>query len=250
MTMQAQVAALRQHLEQLFPGKWLSGKEKSKALLTGLPAIDSNLARGGGLARQHITEWIGAVSSGKTTLLRTTIANWCASGFDVAYVDTSCKLLAADWAFVERVRGRLWVIRAPPKGDTNTTLYATDQLIRCNAFDAVVLDLGHGNALSSRIYARLQRSLARSKAALIIVREDDSSVPIGWGCHIQLNFCWAHEAIELESGINGVAAIAPSINLKISKEGLSKNLETNVGLHVPNHLFTHSTVPDRRAPKA
>lgn len=249
MTMQAQVSALRQHLEHLFPGKWLSGKEKSKALLTGLPAIDSNLARGG-LARQHITEWIGAVSSGKTTLLRTTIANWCASGFDVAYVDARCKLLAADWAFVERGRGRLWVIRAPPKGDANTTLYATDQLIRCNAFDAVVLDLGHGNALSSRIYARLQRSLARSKAALIIVRDDDSSASIGWGCQIQLKFCWTNEAAELASGINGVAAIAPSISLSVSKEGLSKQLETTVGLHVSNHLFTHSTVPDRRAPKA
>jgi hypothetical protein len=246
MTIQAQVSALRQHLEQLFPGKWLSGKEKSKALLTGLPVIDNSLTRG--LARQQITEWIGAVSSGKTTLLRTMIANWCASGFDVAYIDTGCKLLAADWVFVEKGRGRLWVIRAPPKEDSNTTFYAADQLIRCNAFDAVILDLGHRNTLSNRIYARLQRSLARSKAALIVVR-DHSSAPIGgWGCHIQFNFCWTDKA-QLESGINGVAAIAPSINLRISKEGLSKNLETTVGIHVSNRLYTHPTVPDRRAPE-
>lgn len=313
MTIQANVAALKQHLEQLFPGKWISGKENPKALQTGLTEIDQCLSRG--LARQRITEWTGYASSGKTTLLRAIIANWCASGFDVAYIDTGCKLLAADWSVVDQGRGRFWVVRLDPAHDRPTSavtgmvakpalgpssemsagtgvgpsqglaadtaanssidmlsggareppgahappalrrsndnkayLYIADQLIRSNAFDVIILDLGNTNSLSSRIYARLQRSLARAKAALIITR-DGPPTPAGWGCHSQLSFRWGDKACDVP-GLNGVAAIVPSVSLSIWKDGLSKNLEVTAGSHVSNRLFTHSPVPDRRTPKA
>src|SRR5271170_4523618 len=90
--------SLKQELEHLFPGKWISGPPRSKNLLTGLPDLDYSLIRG--LARQRITEWIGPTSSGKTSLLRAIIAHWCVSGFNVAYVDVGSKLNASDWAYV------------------------------------------------------------------------------------------------------------------------------------------------------
>jgi hypothetical protein len=363
MSLQAQVAALKQHLEQLFPGKWLTGKENQKALLTGISEIDNVLSRG--LARQRITEWTGQASSGKTTLLRTVVTNWCTAGLDVAYVDAGSKLLAADWFSVDQGRGRFWVIRAtsqqkqaaacteptahtaasggatqekvvnlssrsvivgqareppgsntpsalrsdisvlnkgegdasalrrntsdernaiyhdqsfrraaktggnssigasksepelelepvPPapavrKVDQQTYLYSADQLIRCNAFDVVILDLGSISSLSSRVYARLQQSLARSKAALIVMR-DGNPAPPGWGCHTQLGFRWGKTS--LQAGLSGIAAIVPSIEASVWRDGLSKNVEITAGSHVSNRLFTHPPVPDRRTPKA
>src|SRR5215471_11341337 len=138
MSIQGHVAALKEHLETLFPGKWVSpGQERRKTLLTGVAEIDQSLPRG--LARQHITEWGGPASSGKTTILRAVIANWCASWFNVAYVDTGNKLIAYDWAFVEQGKcntvpdsmdvraasspGRFWVIR-PSDNDGGSRRFA------------------------------------------------------------------------------------------------------------------------------
>ncbi len=103
------------------------------------------------------------VSSGKTTLLRTTVAHLCASGFSVAYIDSQSQLLAGDWAFVsegkcgtkpetaphlvsntEKPNGRFWVVRLNNKIDKDSpnaekqlakqALWSTDQLIATNAF--------------------------------------------------------------------------------------------------------------------
>jgi len=251
MSIQAQVATLKQHLEQLFPGKWLSGKERQQTLLTGITEIDRNLNRG--LARQRITEWTGPASSGKSTLLRAAIANWCASGFRVAYVDTEGKLMAADWALSEK----FWVVRLEglykgeqtPKGKerAQNALWSADQLLRSNIFDVIVLDLGEINHLSSRIYARLQHSLGRSKAALLIVR-DGAPSSSAWGCHTQLSFHWGN-AVQCEAGLDGIANIIPAIQCHVWRDGLSQTTEATPDSHVSNRLFTHPQVPDRRTPK-
>lgn len=101
MSMQVRVAALRQKLEQLFPGKWLTNGGKSQRYVqTGIPEIDSSVA--GGVARKRITEWTGPMSSGKTSILRSAVSYWCSRGLNVAYIDTEGKLYPADWAFVEQ----------------------------------------------------------------------------------------------------------------------------------------------------
>jgi hypothetical protein len=259
MSIRAHVAALKEHLENLFPGKWVTaGQERSKTLLTGIAEIDKILPRG--LARQRITEWHGPVSSGKTTLLRAVIANWCAAGFNVAYVDTGDKLTAADWAFVEHgKRGRFWVIHPPgephgilpanSRGQPLPALPAATQLIRSNAFDVVVLDLGSTSAeqLSSQTYARLQSSLSRSKTALIVVN-DNSNASIGWGCHTRLTFRWG-DTVDYQAGISGIAMIIPTVRCSVRQDGLSQSTEVTLISHVPNRLFTHPQIPDRRAPK-
>jgi len=265
VSIQGHVAALKEHLETLFPGKWVStGQHRTKTLMTGVAEIDQSLPRG--LARQRITEWGGSASSGKTTILRAVITNWCASGFNVAYIDTGNKLMASDWAFVEQGKcntvpdsmnireralsstSRFWIIH-PTDTRRSAYIWTTSQLIRSNAFDVVVLDLGSNQAkLSSQAYAQLQNSLGRSKTALIVVRDIDTASS-DWGCHTRLAFCWGATA-RYETGINGIAMIVPTVQCSISQDGLSKSREVTLISHVSNRLFTHPQIPDRRTPKA
>jgi KaiC/GvpD/RAD55 family RecA-like ATPase len=285
MTTQSPVAALKQRFENLFPGKWVNVDERQKTLLTGLSEIDQSLTRG--LARQRITEWTGPPSSGKTSTLRAIINHWCAAGFDVAYVDTENQLVASDWAFAEqastatrsetsgRKQGRFWVIRnleasAIPnihsfnkvnhhwkrKSLKQNHLWAADELIRTNAFDVVVLDLGASERtkpIHSRIYARLQNSLGKSRTALIVLRDTEAYATNppqpGWGSYAQLNFKWG-SAIKNVSGLMGTTMILPSISCNVVKDGLSQSGEVAFAFNVSNRLFTHPSVPDRRSSKA
>lgn len=100
MSMQVRVAALKQQLEQLFPGKWLTAGKSQRYVQTGIPEIDNSVT--GGVARKRITEWTGPLSSGKTSILRSAVSYWCSKGLNVAYIDTEGKLYPADWAFVEQ----------------------------------------------------------------------------------------------------------------------------------------------------
>jgi hypothetical protein len=276
MSIQHSVAALRQRFENLFPGKWVNGDAKSSVLLTHIPAIDQGLTRG--IARQRITEWSGPVSSGKTSILRALISNWCASGFNVAYIDAEDKLVASDWTFIEQGKcgakptintkidhkkqkpGKFWVIRHLSETDKSKRykdlpsrkngLWAADELIRSNAFDVVVLDLGASERtkpIQSRIYARLQNSLARSKAALVLLREGDFSSP-GWGCYAQLDFRWG-TTLNCKEGLHGTAMLTPSISCSVLKDGQSQTTEVQISSHVSNCLYTHPRVPDRRTSK-
>jgi RecA/RadA recombinase len=335
MSMQARVESLKQHFEQLFPGKWLTNHKRSRQLATGVAAIDTGISRG--IARGHITEWRGPCSSGKRTLLRNAIMHWCAQGLNVAYIDCEGTLYPADWASIETPEtGKFWIVR--PEGDSTRTdssdkgtgkgastdkgtgtdkgagkgtgtgtgtgvvplvsmknlfvqeaIWSADQFVRSSAFDVVILDLGLNdlanrksmgmgyNPVPARVYARLQRGLDKSKAALIIVSDsvvqtDDQSgstersrrrastgstesdqqaatpATSAWGCHARFLFNRGF-AIRCQSGLNGIAMIAPGIRLSIFRDGLSQELEVNFGSSVPNRLFTHTRIPDRRTSK-
>src|SRR5580658_3071800 len=105
MSNRTSVTALREQLETLFPGKWSAQTNSHRTVLTGLPQIDHGVAHG--LTRRRIAEWAGSESSGKTTVLRSIVSNWCAAGFYVVYIDAWNKLLAADWAFVDKTAADL-----------------------------------------------------------------------------------------------------------------------------------------------
>src|SRR5262249_24998549 len=153
---------------------------------------------------RRITEWVGPLSSGKSTLLRAAIRNWCQSGLNVAYIDAEGKLLAADWADIDAgsQAGKFWIVRPPENNNAardnavssairnhdepiplisrktllvQEAIWSADQFIRSNAFDVVILDFGSANPadsrkqglaysnVPSRVYARLQRSLDKSR---------------------------------------------------------------------------------------
>ena len=276
--MQENVAALKEQFEQLFPGKWQLKDQNQRNLQTGIAGIDTGPSRG--IARKRISEWAGAPSSGKSTVLRTIIANWCTNGLHIVYVDAANKLIPADWAFVdqgisggtpsrlkknqnqprnltllgpESAKGKFWVVRnLPEKGHKQDALWATEQLVRSNLFDVVVFDATDSPSLSSRFYARLQRSLDSSKAALLIVKDEtraSSSNQSTWGCHTRFSFNWSGP-VSFEYGLNGIAAMTPAITSSVWKNGMTNSHEVVFGAYATNRLFTHPQVPDRRVPKA
>lgn len=249
MSSRVNVAALKQQLEQLFPGKWLEGKDVHKPLLTGICEID-NAGVIHGLSRRKITEWFGKISSGKTTLLRQSIRQWCAEGFNAAYVDAFGRLCAADWAFVDyRQKGQFWVFRSP-RGSLSEqdAIWACEQLLRSNIFDVVVIDLASFN-LTSRMYARLQRSLDRSRAALVLLRDEISNSSSSWGASARLGFNWS-DPVDSQPGLDGVAAFMPSVKSTLWRDGLVRCVEVGIKANAENRLFTHPQVPDRRSPQA
>ncbi len=149
--------------------------------------------------------------------------------------------------------------------------WVTEQIIRSAVFDVVILDLAEIWYLPSQMYARLQRSLDRSKSTLIILKDEpinkieagrkaenkneraaagknDQIGNNGWGCHTNVHFKWA-APIHFENGINGVASILPSIHGVISRDGLTHDMEVRLISNVQNRLFTHPQIPDRRTSK-
>jgi len=293
----ANVAVLKQQLEQLFPGKWLTGGDGDKILRTGIREIDSGIAAG--FARRQISEWSGLSSSGKSTLLRGAVTYWCTGGLNVAYVDTFSRLVAADWAFVKEGysgpvplnmvqrknhSGEFFVVRvsenlAQPENSTLPTerasrqtnsnsskkkdlrleaCWVVEQLVRSAVFDVIVFDMGESAYLSDRTYARLKRALERSKAALIILKDQQFKVSSpenrgtasgGWGCHTNMQFKWS-TPIQFENSLHGIAMITPAIQGLIARDGQTQNMEARLNTHVPNRLFTHPQIPDRRTAKA
>lgn len=303
MNANANVAVLKQQLEQLFPGKWLTGGDGDKILRTGIRDIDSGIASG--FARRQISEWSGLSSSGKSTLLRGAVTYWCASGLNVAYVDTFSRLVAADWAFVREglcgpvplnmmqrkshtigeffvvrvseslaqqedadkemnsmkrltnekysARGEEFAVRKKQKDIRLEACWVVEQLIRSAVFDAIVFDMGESVFLSDRTYARLKRALERSKAALIVLKDQhlrtNRTTDGGWGCHTNMQFSWT-TPIKYENSLNGIAMITPAIRGVIGRDGQTQNMETRLNTNVPNRLFTHPQIPDRRTAKA
>jgi hypothetical protein len=246
------VAALREQLETMFPGKLFTQTDWHRCVLTGLPSIDRGITHG--LMRRRIAEWVGSESSGKTTVLRSIVSNWCAAGFHVVYIDALSRLIAADWAFVDKFpinkQGKFWVVRNLREADI---LWATEQLVRSGIFDVVILEIDKPGGLNSRAYARLQRALDRSKTALVLVK-DEPDIPGGgntsWGCDSRFRFGWSQE-VQYASGLNDtIVSIQPSIHGTVWRDGLSQSLEIKENAHVANRLFTHPQVPDRRIPKA
>ena len=278
------VAQLRQQLEELFPGKWLTGQDPHKLLRCGVSDIDNGIMRG--FPRRSLTEWTGPLSSGKTTLLRSAVAYWCQSGFNVAYIDTFSRLMASDWTFVEKgicgatptnlvagskkTSGQFIVVRvseslgAEDREDRNSSnsgkrpfalqvlkdaYWVSEQFIQSNLFDAVLFDLGESYSVNSRVYARLHRALDKSKSALILLRDSqDRKLSSNWGASGRAEFGWSH-VFSCESGVKSNAVIVPGIKGSIFRDGLTQNMEIKLNSNVTNCLFTHSQIPDRRTSK-
>lgn len=273
MGIRQDVSTLKQQFEQLFPDQWGAAEKKQKTIFTGEAEIDRILERG--LFRQRICEWTGPVSSGKTSFLRQVIASWTKSGTNVAYIDCQSRLLACDWTFIDRSsdspeanRGLFWVVRPTCKTNSSQakstvkglpphlqeSLWSAEQLITCQSFDVVILDVGSVPFISSRTYARLLKALQKTKTALLIVRDESPafSTQVSWGTSSHFNFRFGIPAKQ-EEGLAGVVMILPTVKLSVLRDGMSHNLEidlsTNGGLHVPNCLFTHPPAFDRRQVK-
>ena len=166
----AALMELRRQLAEVVEG----GRTGAPGVPTGLPSLDDALP-GGGPPRGRLTEVVGRLGSGRTTLLRQLVSRTVAGGGWVAYVDAGRTLAPRDWAPLAEGWGRagageeelrLWVVRPTDPGRAS---WCADVLLRSGAFELVVLD--GAPPLRRSVAVRLTR-LARDADAALVVAGD------------------------------------------------------------------------------
>lgn len=147
-------------------------------LSTRLPGLDNLL--GGGLPRGRLIEIAGPSSSGKTSLLFNLLAETTARGELAAYIDAfdAFDPRGAEDAGMD-LRHLLWVrLRGlTPAEAVARAMKAADIAARSGGFGLIVLDLASADIESgkypippSKSWFRLQRAIADSSAALVVLQ--------------------------------------------------------------------------------
>jgi hypothetical protein len=151
---------------------------------TGIDALNQLL--GGGLPRGHLSEVVGARSSGRTSVSVAMLAAAIARGELVALIDTldmfdpqSAAAAGIDLARLLWVRGETGQVGSPPASLAPPTLIdraikALNLVLQAGGFGLVVLDLAEVPAAAIRrlpftTWLRLQRILEGSTTACIVI---------------------------------------------------------------------------------
>ena len=140
---------------------------------TGCPVLDREL--GGGLRRGHLSEIVGPVSSGRTTLMTRTLAAATTRGEAAALVDV-CDTFdpgsaAAQDVDLARV---LWVRET---GDAVRALKAFTLILQAGGFGLVVFDLADVPSLALRrfpftTWMRVARTIEGGETVALLVGSD------------------------------------------------------------------------------
>ncbi len=151
------------------PGKvWIGSApvEPIRRFATGIPLVDALC--GGGVPRGHLSEIVGAPSSGRTALVAALLAASTRRGEVTAVVDLPDALHPATlWAAGADLDRVLWV--RPPS--LRAGLKCTELILSAGGFGLVVLDLDISgtSALPLQVWARLQRGAKRAGTALVLL---------------------------------------------------------------------------------
>jgi recombination protein RecA len=139
---------------------------------TGIASLDTAL--GGGLRRGHLSEIVGARSTGRTTLLCEIFAAAAARGEMAALVDTHDRFDPASAAAAGVDLSRVLWIR--DRGDAPRALKAMNLVLQAGGFGIVVLDLAdaRGTALrqfpwAASTWMRLARVIEGSQTVALLV---------------------------------------------------------------------------------
>jgi hypothetical protein len=139
---------------------------------TGIPAIDSLCS--GGLPRGTLTEIYGPPSSGRTTLLLSTLAAVTSNQEYAALIDASDAFDPASAIDAGVHLPRLVWIRCG--GNAEHALNATDLIVQSGGFGAIVMDLADvpprtAARISLASWFRLRHGVERTPAALLVLGE-------------------------------------------------------------------------------
>ena len=239
-------------------------------LPTGLAALDAVLL-GRGVPKGRLTEIVGLLGSGRTTLARRLVAAAVEQGLRVAYVDAGRTLDPRGWAPLaeDPVRGA-GVLVVRPK-DRGRGAWCADVLLRSGAFGLVVLD--GAPPLSRQVTVRLTRLARDAGAALVVVGDETGGGATGIPGALRLHTQGMHErkramrsamsrtrdtgagsgrrrdpaarerAEEEEGGKGGETS---SFVVTVEKGGASQRVEVSGAIGWTRRLCAHSEVPDRR----
>ena len=220
------LASLRTQLEAVVAG----GRKAGEPWTTGVGALDRAL--GGGLPRGRITEVVGALGSGKTSLLRQVATRVLRAGGWVAWIDARRTLAPAPFA---ELGDRLVVVR--PR-DTKRSAWTADLLLRSGVFALVILD---GAPPLSRVHGVRLAQLARERDAACVVLSDDAR-PSRVSGAVRLR-------IESRRAASARNASAPCMAIVVEKGAVRKpvrSIEVDHVVVVARRVCTDSEIPDRR----
>jgi hypothetical protein len=164
-------------LRSAFPNRALT----TRRLGSGLGALDAIID--GGLVRGRISEIIGPIGSGRTTVAARFVAAATQAGEIIAWIESTHSFdpaaIAAGNASLERI---LWAsmsasrqVFTDPSGRLRCNRFvavvqAAELVLKAGGFGLVVIDLGIGAApLPQGIALRLARETERSGAAVIVI---------------------------------------------------------------------------------
>jgi hypothetical protein len=139
---------------------------------TGCDGLDAAL--GGGLRRGHVSEIIGAPSSGRSTVAVRMLAAATARGDAAALVDASDTFDPASAAAHGVALARLLWVRSGPAGDAARALKAFSLILQAGGFGLVILDLADVPAAAVRgfpwtTWMRIARIVEGSDTAAVLV---------------------------------------------------------------------------------
>ncbi len=135
---------------------------------TGMAAVDGLLD--GGFPRGHLSEIVGAPSSGRTALARALLAGATRAGEVVGVIDAADAFDPASAAAAGIELARVLWVRAP---HVHAALRSAERLLQARGFPLVLIDLaGAPGALrgdATAAWSRLARAAAGAEAALVVL---------------------------------------------------------------------------------
>ena len=137
---------------------------------TGIPAIDLPLS--GGLRRGHLSEIVGARSSGRTTALCSLLTTATACGEVVALIDTHDRFDPASASAAGMDLSRLLWIR--DTGNAARALKAMNLVLQAGGFGIVAFDLADVSSVTVRqfpftTWMRISRVIEGSQTAAVLL---------------------------------------------------------------------------------
>ena len=151
---------------------WRRAGEEERAS-TGIPSIDASL--GGGFRRGHLSEIVGARSTGRTALLCRTLAAAAARGEAVALIDTSDRFDPASAASLGLDLAQLLWVR--DTGDAARALKAMNLVLQAGNFGVVAFDLADTPVRALRAFPfttwlRIARVIEGSQTVALLTGAD------------------------------------------------------------------------------
>ena len=212
---------------------------------TGAISLDAALGIGG-IPRGRVTEIYGPAASGKTTLALHVVANAQKAGGVAAYIDAEH---AMDPAYTRKLGVNLdeMLISQPDNGEQ--ALDITEQLVRSNAVDVIVIDsvaalvpraeidgemgdsfMGLHARLMSQALRKLTGAVAQSKTSLIFVNQIREKIGVMFGSN------------ETTTGGRALKFYS-SVRLDIRRIGAIKDGDRNIGNRVRVKVAKHKCAP-------
>ena len=148
----------------------LERRDPSDLAATGIPRLDREL--GGGFRRGHLSEIVGARSSGRTSVLCSTLAAAASRGELVALIDTNDRFDPSSAVAAGLDVSRLLWIR--DTGDAARALKAAMLVLQAGGFGVVAFDLADVRSQGLRSFPfttwlRLARAIEGSETVALLV---------------------------------------------------------------------------------